>query len=425
METVRDLNDAVLTGLEDIIEAFGVVKLVLGGTVAVTILAMLAVHWLLLNPPSTDRSLVRGRWAWLRWPRTLGMRGLAALGGWPHWLLRPFGIRPVGAMSHRFDVVYGGPGRPTLLRLARPANGALPHLPPVLVIHAVVTHPWILDLTPETSLVRALAADGRDVYVLDWPQPDASWAHRGLDWYVDQALVAEDTVRRGGPHQDVHLVGYCSGATIGLIRCAAFGDRGVASLGAIAPPVDLDVPGGMTSLVSHPSLRPVMLLDGDGLVPSEVVRESFHVLRPKMLRAVLDRLRLPTSSPLVPAADALTAWLWEHRPLPGALLFDFVDLVRSNDLVNGRWRLGDRLVNLRAVAVPTMLCLATRDHVVPAGGSTALQALLTDLHVTVVGGGHISMILGASGTPSLHDELRDFHRASDPTTAPNLPDPRR
>src|SRR5207249_6886337 len=130
----------------------------------------------------------------------------------------------------------------------------------------------------------------------------------------------------------LHLIGYCSGATLVFARLAAWPHRFIASFTSIAGPIDLAVPSVMHTLMTHRALKPAMLLDGSSRLPAAAVRESFHLLRPAALRAIA-RGRAARRDPVEWARyAALARWGWEQRPLPGGLVFDSVGMVRPDGL---------------------------------------------------------------------------------------------
>lgn len=88
--------------------------------------------------------------------------------------------------------------------------------PPVLFIPSLINRGYILDLSERHSLLRWLAGQGVNPWLVDWGYPGEAERRFGLDDYIagrlDHALdaVAELT---GGP---VALAGYCMGGLLAL-----------------------------------------------------------------------------------------------------------------------------------------------------------------------------------------------------------------
>lgn len=353
-------------------------------------------------PSGTDRRLLHPRPLRrpARWVRSLLVRFALAVIGWPHVVDVLLRTKRAPTATTPKDEVWRE-GRTVLWRYRgdRSSARARRHREPVLLVHSLVTKPTILDLTPTRSLVGALSAQGFDVYLLDWG--DVGWreAGRGLAEHVALLQEAEAQAARASGARRVHLVGYCLGATVALTRLALFPPDRVASFAAIAPPVDLSVPGGFRSTLGSTHLKPVLALDGGSCVPAALVREAFHFLRPMALRTEWRRLRTRSTTSADERAyhDAMARWTWEHRRLPGALFLDLVDLYRTNGLLG----------HVDQVPVPVFMALAERDHIVPQRSSTALADHLP-VETLVCPSGHVSMIVGSGGRAWLWPALADW-----------------
>jgi polyhydroxyalkanoate synthase subunit PhaC len=185
------------------------------------------------------------------------------------------------------------------------------------------------------------------------------------------------------------------------------------SLTAIAPLIDTAVAGQLGGLLRSPRLSPVLGLDGNGLLPAALIRESFHWLRPIALRAARQtwlRRRDPTWRA---TAGPLSRWVWEQTPIPGALLFDLIDYARSNALHEGGWTVHGRPARLESLGVPVMLAVAAADHIVPPAASrTLIDRLRRPPRVVECPGGHVAMLTGADTRSMLYRELVDFLAAA-------------
>lgn len=357
--------------------------------------------WWRTTPTDTNR---RRLGAWLprrlvRWYRLLLVRMWLFPVGWPHLVDLAF-----GAGRRHAGVPDNAVWRAGSATLQHFDSGPHRYREPVLVVHALVTKPWILDLTPRRSLVRMLLARGFDVYLLDWGDPGRAEASRGL---ADCAAIleqAEQVVCERTGVGRVHLIGYCLAGTLVLQSLSARPRPTVGSIALVAPLVDFAVPGGFHRWLTHRSFRPVLALDGTGCVPASVVREAFHALRPRALQALRRRWARRKNPEYREFYAAMARWAWTHRRLPGALFFDVVDLYRKNPFVPARGP-----SPLTAIDVPVLLALAERDHIVPSGASHALTAV-TDLDVTTVNvaSGHVSMLVGDAAQTTTWPALATF-----------------
>ena len=386
--------------------------LVVGGTAQVEYVRLMT---------STSRRLLRPPWtvAVARDLRSVVVRLLLLPLSAPHLVDVVTGFARVPlAGSERDAVGTVGPATLWRYRPRGPVTG-----PPVLLVHSVVTRPWVLDLVPGASLVEALVDAGFDVYLLDWGTPGPAQAQVGLSGYVDVVAWAELQACRAAGSSRVHVVGYCFGGTLALALHGAVGTERLASLTLLAVPVDTGVAGGMGRFLSGPFTPPLLLLDGRSMVPGALVREAFHFLRPRAWQSARRVWRQRKDAAFRGWAGAFGRWAWEQPPLPGAVLFDIVDLYRTNRLLNGRLHVSGQRVDLsRLAGVPMLLATTVRDHIVPPASTHALatvRGLAPEL--LQCRGGHVSMLAGREGAEVLYPGLVQWLRGVQHPQAPSLP----
>lgn len=324
---------------------------------------------------------------------------MGAVLAWPHLVdvIRRVGREPM-QLQTRDLVDLGLPVRVWRLR----GEG-----PPVVLVHSLLTQPWVLDLAPGSSLAEALNARGFDVWVVDLASAADRWTidpvGPGLARWARLLRRVDEAVSKAAGAR-VHIVGYCLGATISVARLARWTDRHVASLSLIAPVVDTSVDArdghGMGRLLGLRRLHPALVLDEHGRVPGVAVREAFHLLRPRALRTVFGYRRVHRDPMARRFYGAMMRWTWEHRPLDGATFADLLALYRANTLVRRRLVIDEQPVDLGCLDLATLVITATNDHIVPVGSSTALFDVMAGRgHHVDTGSGHVAMLVG----PPLHE----------------------
>jgi polyhydroxyalkanoate synthase len=300
-------------------------------------------------------------------------------------------------------------------------NDAVRIHPPLLIVWSLVSRSYILDLTPGNSFVERLLAVGFDVYLLDWGVPDDRDAHNQLEDYVDEYLPAAiDRVRRLSGAGQVNLLGYCFGGVLTLLHAAHHPASPLRSLTVMATPTDFDRLGPLADMFGTTGLDVDDLLDADGNLPPEVIRQAFRSLTPVAEFTgyvnLWDRL---WSDEYVAAHRAMTGWALDHIPFPGAAARQTVQMLRrDNGLVTDRLLLGGDRVHLADIRLPFLSVLGTGDHIVPQAAAAPLLGLVgsQDKHELRLDAGHIGLVVGRTAArttvPAIIQFLRQRSEAS-------------
>ncbi|KQN82095.1 poly-beta-hydroxybutyrate polymerase [Sphingomonas sp. Leaf67] len=270
---------------------------------------------------------------------------------------------------------YGGAGRP------------------VVVIPSLINPPFVLDLSPEKSLLRWLAGQGLRVLLVDWgtPAPD----DRAMDLGRHAQAVARLCATLDEPPL---LVGYCLGGTIAL---ATAGFVPVAGIALIATPwhftgFDDATRAGVADqwTMAQPTAERM------GLVPMEFLQAMFWQLDPgRTVDKYVGFADLDPASAKAQAFIALEDWANAGAPLPyaaGRELFD--DLFDADLPGTGRWRVADRIASADH-PVPMVEFVAADDRIVPAASAIGLPDR------RIVPAGHVGMIVGSRGPSVLWEPL--------------------
>lgn len=360
-----------------------------------------AIAWWLVLPSDTAKDLVKpSPFSYVaRLGRTLAARPILWLMSWPHALERLVRGTPPEATP---STVIWNDGPAELRRYTREGGR------PVLIVHSLVSSAALLDLTPTRSLVRHLRESGFDVFLLDWGRPGKADCNDGFEQYVARLIQAERVAMNASGSDHLQLIGYCAGATLALMRLGAKPHPSIRSFAALAPPVDMEAPapGGMRVVLGADWLKPILALDHRGCVPGQLIREAFHILKPKALATVRELLRHRRDPMFVSEYLALSRWTWNQPAVPGAAFFDLVDMFRANSLQAGTMKLGRDPVVLSSIRLPTFVAVASRDHIVPTGSSLSLDGRLGgSVETMICQTGHVAMITGDRGRTQLWPRL--------------------
>jgi polyhydroxyalkanoate synthase subunit PhaC len=311
--------------------------------------------------------------------RTLSAGGLNLARGWRNLIEdyeRSIGGKPqVG--SEKFQVgrdVAITPGkvvyRNRLIELIQyaPATAAV-RPQPILIVPACIMKYYILDLSPQNSLVKYLTEQGFTVFMISWKNPGAPDRDLGLDDYRRLGVMsALDVICAVVPNQKIHAVGYCLGGTLLAIAAAAMArdsDDRLATLSLLAAQTDFTEAGELTLLIDESQLAFLEdMMWEQGFLDSRQMAGAFEMLRSNDLvwsRVVYEYLigeRQPMSD--------LMAWNADATRMPYRMHSEYLrKLFLDNDLAEGRFPAGGEAVSLNDIRAPIFAVGTERDHVAP------------------------------------------------------------
>ncbi|HEX3984297.1 MAG TPA: alpha/beta fold hydrolase [Acidisoma sp.] len=283
---------------------------------------------------------------------------------------------------------------------------------PVLIVPAWIMKYYILDLSPHNSLVKWLVAQGHTVFMISWRNPDSSMHDVSLDEYrAEGVMAALDAVGRTCENAPVHLTGYCLGGTLAVIaaaRMAAEGDHRLASLSLFAAQTDFSDAGELQLFVSDDQLDFLAdMMASQGTLSAAQMGGAFQMLRPNELiwSHIIRSYFLGERQ----ATFDLMAWNADGTRLPARMHTEYLrSLYRHNDLAEGRFVAGARVLALNDIQVPIFLVSTETDHIAPWRSVYKLH-LLDDGPITFVltSGGHNAGIVSEPGHPHRHYRVHD------------------
>lgn len=306
---------------------------------------------------------------------------------------RVSGPDPVVAQSPRTAVWRQG--RTTLWRYETDRATVRP---PLLVCHSLVSRAFVFDLQPGNSVMERLVAAGFAPYLLDFGEPDARDAGNTLATYADRKLPAAiEAVLADTDARDLLALGYSFGGNLlqfALANPAA--SLPVRALVTLGTPIDFQAMGFLTGPLVR-DLEPEALLDDSGNLPVEPIVRAFRTLQPtNQLAANVNLLAHLDDDAWLAGFDAMSSWLKDQVPFPGAAFLEVVhELIRANGLLGDGPLVGGTRRSLTSITCPVLVVAATQDAIVPPACAVPRDDLFGGpVEVLELDAGHVGLLAG-------------------------------
>ena len=269
---------------------------------------------------------------------------------------------------------------------------------PLLIVPPWINKYYILDLTPPTSLIKFLVAQGFSVFIVSWINPDEKLAQKTFEDYMQEGLLsAADAVRRETGVEKCNIVGYCVGGTLlatTLAYLAARGEEPFVTASFLAAQIDFEQAGDLLLFTDDEQLKSLSELMAErGYLDGSRMANVFNMLRPRDLiwPYIVNNYLLGKK----PFPFDLLYWNQDSTRMTAANhSFYLREFYNENRLAKGEMTMAGTRLDVSKIKLPVYELATKEDHIAPAKSVFAGAALLKGpVEFVLSGSGHIAGVV--------------------------------
>ncbi|MEL7202615.1 MAG: alpha/beta fold hydrolase [Pseudomonadota bacterium] len=297
------------------------------------------------------------------------------------------------------------------------------HPEPVLIVPAWIMKYYILDLSPQNSMIKYLTEQGFTVFAISWRNPGAEDADLGMQDYLhDGTLAAIDHITKTTKAKQVHAAGYCLGGTllsIAAAKLARDNDARLASMTLLAAQTDFSEAGELMLFINESQVSFLEdVMHAQGYLDASQMMSAFQMLRSNdLIWSLMVRKYLMGESD--GQMNDLMSWNADSTRMPACMHSEYLrQMFLNNDLAAGRYCVDGHAVSLRDIRIPVFGVGTETDHIAPWKSVFKIHNLgHADVTFVLTNGGHNAGVISEPDHPRRHYRVhttRDRDKALTP-----------
>ena len=281
----------------------------------------------------------------------------------------------------------------------------------ILVMPSMINGPEILDILPDVSLVRWLAQQGFDVYLLEWGDlrldPDLKDLNTAFEKKIKPMLA------HLGEESDLSLygMGYCMG---GLFLAAAevLVPTAFKGLCFIASPWDFKIgaKNAFPEAVQRWAVGGLERVKQIEYMPADWLQMIFAGVDPGLIARKFSAFAdMKQDSSQAELFVAVEDWVNGGADLPAGIIHDCVkSWYIDNKACKGTWTVAGQKIVAKKIEKPSLVIVPGRDRIVPPASARALYNQLPNVWILEPDCGHISMMVSSKAQGMVWEPMRDW-----------------
>lgn len=241
---------------------------------------------------------------------------------------------------------------------------------PLLLVPPCVNKYYVMDLSPENSMIRWYLEQGHTVFAISWVNPDRSYADTRFDDYLLRGPIeALEVITDICACDDINAAGYCLGGTMLAVACALLksrGDNRIRSMTCFNSLFDYSQPGDLAAYMTDPVLDALeTFVRQKGFHDGRIMAFSFNTLAENSLFwPAFVNTYLRNQDP--PAFDLLY-WNMDNTNLPAEMYVFFLrEIYQRNKLATpGGISIDGTPIDLSTIDMPCYFVASINDHITP------------------------------------------------------------